>query len=214
LRQGYRILRPDNEATVEAAVASRAAYRRVQELIMNASENVSSHRPRKARVAAMTGLIAAGAIAGGVLASTAGASAATDSSTAATATTPAATSTTAPTNPTAGDPKSSTPVRSDEKATTAAIAATLKTKALAAVPGGTVYRIETDAGDATYEAHMTKADGSLVTVKFDANLQVTSVETGMGQGDPAPAGGGPGAGGPALGDAGIAGGQASAGAAA
>jgi hypothetical protein len=187
----------------------------VQELIMKASENVSSHRTRKARVAGMTGLIAAGAIAGGVLAGAAGASAATGSVAATTAVTPAATSTTAPTNPTAptaSDPKSSTPVRSDEKATTAAIAATLRNKARAAVPGGTVYRIETDAGDATYEAHMTKADGSLVTVKFDANLNVTSVETGMGQGDPAPAGGhgGPGAGGP--GGTATGGGQPSAGA--
>jgi hypothetical protein len=190
----------------------------VQELTMNANENTSVNRTRKARVAGMTGLIAAGAIAGGVLASTAGASAATTSSTAAaTAATPAATSATPPTNPTVTDPKSSTPVRGDEKAVTAAIAATLKTKALAAVPGGTVYRIETDAGDATYEAHMTKADGSLVTVKFDANLNVTSVETGMGQGDPAPAAGeggrgagGPGAGGP--GAAGTAAGQGSAGA--
>ena len=191
---------------------------------MNASENVSSNRARKVRVAGMTGLIAAGAVVGGVLASTAGASAATGSAAATTAaptaTTPAAASTTGPTTPnapTASDPKSSTPVRSDEKATTAAIAATLKTKALAAVPGGTVYRIETDAGDATYEAHMTKADGSLVTVKFDANLNVTAVETGMGQGDPAPAGGqggagtaGPAAGGP--GAAGTAAGQGSAGA--
>jgi hypothetical protein len=39
---------------------------------------------------------------------------------------------------------------------------------------------------------MTKADGSLITVKFDANLNVKSVETGMGQGDPAPACGAPG----------------------
>ncbi len=186
---------------------------------MNASENVSSNRTRKVRVAGMAGLIAAGAVAGGVLASTAGASAATGN---AAATTPSATSTAAPTTPTAptaADPKSSTPVRSDEKATTATIAATLKTKALAAVPGGTVYRIETDAGDATYEAHMTKADGSLVTVKFDANLNVTSVETGMGQGDPAPTGdqGGPGANGPGAngpGGAGTASGQSTAGAAA
>jgi hypothetical protein len=36
-----------------------------------------------------------------------------------------------------------------------------------AVPGGTVYRVETDSGDGTYEAHMSKADGTLVTVKFD-----------------------------------------------
>lgn len=66
--------------------------------------------------------------------------------------------------------------------------------ALTAVPGGTVYRIETDAGDAAYEVHMKKADGSLVTVKFGTNLTVTKVESGMGAGDPAPAGhGAPGA---------------------
>jgi hypothetical protein len=35
---------------------------------------------------------------------------------------------------------------------------------------------------------MTKADGSLVTVKFDKNLKVIKVEAGMGAGDPAPAG--------------------------
>jgi uncharacterized membrane protein YkoI len=79
-------------------------------------------------------------------------------------------------------------VRSDEKSVSASTAATLKAAALKAVPGGTVYRVETDAGDAAYEAHMTKADGSLVTVKFDKNLKVIKVETGMGQGDPAPAG--------------------------
>jgi hypothetical protein len=57
---------------------------------------------------------------------------------------------------------------------------------LKAVPGGTVYRVETDAGDATYEAHMTKSDGTEVTVKFDKNLAVTGVESGMGKGDPRP----------------------------
>ena len=70
----------------------------------------------------------------------------------------------------------------------------LRAAALEAVPGGTVYRIETDAGDGVYEVHMKKADGSLVTVKFGKNLTVTKVESGMGAGDPAPAGqGGPGA---------------------
>jgi hypothetical protein len=54
------------------------------------------------------------------------------------------------------------------------------------VPGGTVYRVETDAGDAAYEAHMTKADGTLVTVKMDKNFNVTAVEDGMGKGDPRP----------------------------
>jgi hypothetical protein len=50
--------------------------------------------------------------------------------------------------------------------------------ALAAVPGGTIQRVENDAEGATYEAHMTKADGSDVTVKFDANFTVTSTDAG------------------------------------
>jgi hypothetical protein len=78
------------------------------------------------------------------------------------------------------------PVRGDESSVSASIAAKLKAAALTAVPGGTVYRVETDAGDATYEAHMTKADGTEVTVKFDKNLHVTGVESGMGKGDPRP----------------------------
>lgn len=53
-----------------------------------------------------------------------------------------------------------------------------------AVPGATVYRIETDAGDGVYEAHMTKAEGTEVAVKFDKNLAVIKVEAGMGTGDP------------------------------
>ena len=50
--------------------------------------------------------------------------------------------------------------------------------ALAAVPGATVDRVETDADGATYEAHVTKSDGTDATVKFDANFAVTSIETG------------------------------------
>jgi hypothetical protein len=82
--------------------------------------------------------------------------------------------------------RGSAPVRTDEKAVSAADEATIKAAALKAVPGGTVYRIETDAGDGAYEAHMTKADGTEVTVKFDSNLKVIKVEAGMGTGDPAP----------------------------
>ena len=72
------------------------------------------------------------------------------------------------------------------------MAAKLKAAALKAVPGGTVYRVETDGDGDAYEAHMTKADGSLVTVKFDKNYAVTGVEDGMGAGGP---GGGHGHGG-------------------
>jgi|1186.fasta_scaffold255505_2 uncharacterized membrane protein YkoI len=48
-----------------------------------------------------------------------------------------------------------------------------------AVSGGTVDRVETDAEGATYEAHITKADGSKVTVKINADFSVASVEDGM-----------------------------------
>ena len=53
--------------------------------------------------------------------------------------------------------------------------------AIAAVPGGTVERVETDAEGATYEAHMTKTDGSRATVKLDANFTVTGTEGGFGK---------------------------------
>ena len=47
---------------------------------------------------------------------------------------------------------------------------------MAKVPGGTVVRVETDAdGNAAYEAHMTKADGTPVTV--DKQFNVVSVES-------------------------------------
>jgi hypothetical protein len=134
--------------------------------------------PRRRRKVAGAGLVAAGLVAGGVLASTLGASADTTSPTTGSSASSSA-------NP---GPGGAAPVRSDEKAVSSAQAATLKAAALKAVPGGTVIRIETDAGDGVYEAHMKKADGTLVTVKFDKNLAVTKVEAGMGQGDPAPAG--------------------------
>jgi hypothetical protein len=53
-----------------------------------------------------------------------------------------------------------------------------KAAALAAVPGGTIQRVESDAEGAAYEAHMTKSDGSMVTVKMDSDFKVTGVETG------------------------------------
>ena len=140
----------------------------------------------KARAAA---LLVAGAVGGGVLAGTLSATAATGTGTT-TTTPPAAAGYGAPPGAPAGalggqagsrGPGGAQPVRSDEKLVTGADLTTLKAAALKAVPGGTVVRVETDSGDATYEAHMTKADGSLVTVKFDKNLAVTSVEDGMGK---------------------------------
>jgi len=144
-------------------------------------DSVNTGRRNK-RWAGAVGLLAAGAISGGVLASALSASASGNASTA----TASTVSSSAGEARTPG-PGGVQPVRPDEKSVPGATAATLRAAALKAVPGATVYRIETDAGDGAYEVHMKKAGGSLVTVKFDKNLKVTKVESGMGAGDPGPA---------------------------
>jgi hypothetical protein len=58
----------------------------------------------------------------------------------------------------------------------------VKAAALAAVPGGTIIRVETDSAGSPYEAHVTKSDGTQVTVKIDANFKVTATEDGFGAG--------------------------------
>ena len=63
--------------------------------------------------------------------------------------------------------------------------------ALAAVPGSSVIRVESDSSGATYEAHLKKADGSTATVLFDADFKVTSTIDGFGQGPGGPGGPGP-----------------------
>lgn len=138
------------------------------------------------------GLLAAGVAAGAIVGGTVLSGAATSSPTA-----PSSSSTAAPgANGAPAPNRQPTPVRGDEKAVSADVAAKLKAAALKAVPGGTVYRIETDGDGDAYEAHMTEADGSLVTVKFDADFAVTEVEEGMGPGGH----GGRGHGGPGSGD--------------
>jgi hypothetical protein len=59
-------------------------------------------------------------------------------------------------------------------------AASAKQAALAAVPGATVIRVETDSSGAAYEAHLTKADGSYVTVKMNSSFKVTDTVSGFG----------------------------------
>ncbi|MGE5287127.1 MAG: hypothetical protein ACM3ML_08000 [Micromonosporaceae bacterium] len=142
---------------------------------------------RAKRLAGMAGLLAAGAIAGGVVAATLPASAGTTANTASSTT--AATSTAAPYGPSRGPVGGATPVRADEKALGTSDAAKVRASALKAVPGGAVYRVETDADGAAYEAHMTKPDGTAVTVKLNKNFNVTAVQNGMGSGAPGGHGG-------------------------
>jgi hypothetical protein len=150
---------------------------------------------RTKRLAGTAALLLVGGIAGGALAATGSASAAGTTSS------PAAT-TAVPVPGPQGRADTATPVRAGEKAVTGANLATLKAAALKSVPGGSVYRVETDADGASYEAHMTKADGTHVTVKFGKNLTVTAVEQGMGAGGPGGPPGGAGSGGPGGGPGG------------
>jgi hypothetical protein len=68
---------------------------------------------------------------------------------------------------------------------TGTAAAKARAAALAAVPGATVIRVETDSGSAVYEAHLREADGSYVTVEMDGSFHVTGTAQGFG---PPPAG--------------------------
>jgi hypothetical protein len=96
------------------------------------------------------------------------------SSSSTTATAPAAT---------AQDP-ASLPGHPDETALTGDTAAKVKAAAVAAVPGGTVLRVETDSDGSPYEAHVRKADGSLVTLKIDSSFKVTDTVEGGGRNCP------------------------------
>ena len=64
------------------------------------------------------------------------------------------------------------------------------------MPGGTVLRVETDAGNGAYEAHVRKSDGTEVVVLVNSDFAVTGVQefSGRGPGGPGGPGGGPGAG--------------------
>src|SRR3954449_12732977 len=116
----------------------------------------------------MAGALALGLVAGGYGV----ASAASGTTAGSTGTTTTATTTT---------PSRTAPgaQRSDETALTGDALAKVTAAAKAKVPGATIDRVETDAdGNAAYEAHMTAADGSHVTVYVDKSFNVVSVETG------------------------------------
>ncbi|MFP3461215.1 hypothetical protein R5O87_10230 [Arthrobacter globiformis] len=68
-----------------------------------------------------------------------------------------------------------------EQLLTGSTATRVRNAVLAANPGATVHRIETDAEGAVYEAHITKADGSRATVKLDGSFNITATEAGRGR---------------------------------
>ncbi len=72
----------------------------------------------------------------------------------------------------------------------------VKAAALAAVPGATIIRVETDSQGSPYEAHLRTRSGSEETVKVDASFKVTATDQGFGGGPGGGPGGGHGPGGP------------------
>jgi hypothetical protein len=67
--------------------------------------------------------------------------------------------------------------RSDETQLTGDALSKVTAIAKGKVPNGTVMRVETDAdGNAAYEAHMTKSDGTPVTVYVSKDFEFVSVE--------------------------------------
>ena len=129
----------------------------------------------------LTGALIAGLVAGGAAIASAASSGGSAGSTGSSAATQPA----APTDQ--GVPRQ----RSDETLLTGDTASKVSEAALAKVDGGTIVRVETDAdGNAAYEAHIQKADGSMVTVYVDESFKVVGQDAGMGpgpQGGPPPA---------------------------
>ena len=127
-------------------------------------------------------------VAGGISMTTLGnASAASNTVTTAAATDTAATDSSATDPAAATDPAPATPAAPTgphqangitETILTGDDATKVQAAVLAAQPGATINRMETDADGAVYEAHVTLADGSDATVKLDANFTVTATEAG------------------------------------
>jgi hypothetical protein len=126
---------------------------------------VSTSLSKKAALLAMVVGVAAGSY--GI------ASAATGNSSTATSTAASTAAPSAPPGGSGGAPWGHQ--RSDETLLTGDALAKVTAIAKSKAPGATIVRVETDAdGIATYEAHMTKADGTPVTVYVDSNFQFVS----------------------------------------
>jgi hypothetical protein len=67
-----------------------------------------------------------------------------------------------------------------EEVLTGDTAASVEAAVTAAYPDATIERLETDAEGAAYEAHITQADGSDLTVKLDASFAITDTVQGHG----------------------------------
>jgi hypothetical protein len=134
------------------------------------------------KIIGASSLLAAGLVAGSFF-SIAGANAETNSNVypvTAETTTPVVDPTVPVTPTTPATPTTPVAPKTHEQETpvTGDLATELSNLALAANPGATVDRVENDTDGSVYEVHLTLADGSHVTVKFDADKKITATETG------------------------------------
>ena len=123
--------------------------------------------------------VAAGAIAVGLAAGSYGVASAASGSDGAASSSSGANAFTAASPPSAPDPQNPWGGRrSDETPLSGDTAAKVKQAASAKVANATIVRVETDAdGNAAYEAHMVKADGTPVTVYVNEQFEIVSVES-------------------------------------
>jgi len=141
---------------------------------------------RKAIVASVAMLTIAGGVGGLAFANSA--SAATGTGTGTDSSTVVADSGTAAVTPPADNPPpdNAHPVGPHsangitETVLTGDTATSVQAAVLAASPGATIERMETDAEGAVYEAHVKLADGSDATIKLDADFNVTGTVQGHG----------------------------------
>lgn len=153
---------------------------------MDSNDGTTNERPRR-RWVGPAALLAGGLVAGAVVAGTLPASAADSGSSSGSTSTTGSADQAASSGPDSGTVDESQPQRADEKLLTGDTADKVEAAALAKYPGATVLRIETDS-DGVYEAHLTKSDGTRVTVEVDASFTVTGDEAGPAGGPGGPGG--------------------------
>ncbi len=162
----------------------------MESLPLDDETGAAAANPARVRHSRKRTMLATAALAVGMAAGGYGVASAATSSTTSAANTAAPSATASPAGaPNAMDGHRGCP---GETLLTGSTASSVTAAAKAAVPGGTIIRVENDAQGAKYEAHVKKADGSEVTVKLDANFKVTKVEAFSGghgrHGGPPPAG--------------------------
>jgi hypothetical protein len=136
---------------------------------------MDSSKPRVPRAVVATA-VAMGVAAGSYGIANAANGSGSDSSSGSSSGTAAPPATATPTAPSANAPWGGQ--RPDETLLMGDAEAKVEALAKAKVPNGTIVRVETDAdGHAAYEAHMTTADGTPVTVYVNKEFSVVSVET-------------------------------------